>query len=194
MGNVFSKGVAQDFNMDHHKSGPYENLFTDIDAGAGTRLFLSGGASGNGNHSAAGATFWNIRSKEEAQWPEAFQLDAMNFVALKMRGRDMKEPDGRWIETIRPGAVTPPDLHLAMRQKRLSGRAPVAVATASPSGGRLHSWKSADGRVIEAQFVGLQLDQVMLVREGKSFAVPLARLSPESQTLARKLAAGNPGP
>ncbi|QIF04620.1 hypothetical protein [Roseimicrobium sp. ORNL1] len=34
-------------------------------------------------------------------------------------------------------------------------------------------------------------DQVTLVREGKSFAVPMARLAPESQALARKLAGGN---
>jgi plastocyanin len=182
MGNVFSRGVAQDFNMDHHKSGPYENLFTDIDAGAGTRLFQSGGASGNGNHSAAGATFWNIRSKQEAEWPEAFQLDAMNLVAMKMRGRDTKKPDGRWIETIRPGAITPPDLHLAMRQKRLG-----AVVTPPPAT-TVHSWKSSDGRVIEAQFAGLQGDQMTLVRDGKSFVIPLARLATESQVLARQLA------
>ena len=187
-GNVFSRGVAQDFNMDHHKSAPYENLFTDIDAGAGTRLFGSGGAGGNGNHSAAGATFWNIRSKQEAEWPEHFGLDAMNLVALKMRGRDMKKPDGRWIETIRPGAITPPDLHLAMRQKRLGARASVATGTAPQLAATVHSWKSSDGRVIEAQFAGLQGDQMTLVRDGKSFVIPLARLAAESQALARQLA------
>jgi hypothetical protein len=191
---VFSRGVAQDFNMDHHKSAPYENLFTDIDAGAGTRLFQSGGAGGNGNHSAAGATFWNIRSKEEAQWPETFQLDAMNFVALKMRGRDIKKPDGRWIETIRPGTITPPDLHLAMRQKRLGARASVATGAAPPPAAAVYSWKSSDGRVIEAKFVGLQADQVTLVREDKSFVVPMARLALESQALARKLAGGSGKP
>jgi hypothetical protein len=134
MGNVFSKGAALDFNMDHHKSAPYENLFTDIDAGDGTRLFNSGGAGGNGNHSAAGATFWNIRSKQEAVWPESFQLDAMNMVALKMRGRDMKKPEGRWIETIRPGNISPPNLHLAMLKKRLGGASPATggVASAAP--------------------------------------------------------------
>ncbi|OAI56195.1 hypothetical protein AYO49_00910, partial [Verrucomicrobiaceae bacterium SCGC AG-212-N21] len=170
IGNVFSKGSGVDFNMDHHKSAPYENLFTDIDAGDGTRLFQSGGADGNGNHSAAGATFWNIRSKQWIEWPEQFQLDAMNLVALKMRGRDVKAPDGRWIETIRPGGIAPPDLHLAMRQKRLGGgdRVSAAVAavggSASPSGSGMQSWKSGDGRVIEAQFGGLQRDQVTLVR------------------------------
>jgi hypothetical protein len=188
-GNVFSNGTALDFNMDHHRSAPYETLFTNIDAGEGTRLFLSGGANGNGNHSAAGSTFWNIRSKQEAVWPEDFQMDAMNFVALKMRGRDMKKPEGRWIETIRPGAITPPDLHLAMLQKRLAGRAPaVATATAPPPAAQ--SWKSSDGRVIEASFGGVQGDQVALIRDGKSFVIPLTKLAPESQALARQMAGG----
>lgn len=188
-GNVFSKGSALDFNMDHHKGAPYENLFTDIDAGEGTRLFQSGGAGGYGNHTAAGATFWNIRSKQETQWPEHFRLDAMNLVALNMRGPDMKTSDGRWIEIIPPGAIAPADLHLAMRQKRLGNRAPGAVAGAPPRGSERQSWKSTDGRVIEAQFAGLKGDQVILVREGKSFVVPLTRLAPESQALARNLAA-----
>lgn len=188
-GNVFSNGTALDFNMDHHRSAPYENLFTNIDAGEGTRLFSSGGAPGNGNHSAAGSTFWNIRSKQEAVWPEDFQMDAMNFVALKMRGRDMKKPEGRWIETIRPGAIAPPDLHLAMLQKRLAGRAPAVVA-ATPPPAAAQSWKSVDGRVIEAQFAGIQGDQVTLIRAGQNFVIPLARLSAESLTLARQLAGG----
>jgi hypothetical protein len=197
MGNVFSKGVALDFNMDHHKSAPYENLFTDIDAGDGTRLFGSGGAGGNGNHSAAGATFWNIRSKQEAVWPEAFALDAMNMVALKMRGRDMKKPEGRWIETIRPGNISPPNLHLAMLQKRLGGAVPTATqgtpagTSAKPAvAAAAQSWKSSDGRMIEAQFGSLQVDQLTLIRGGKAFVIPLSRLSPESQALARKLAGG----
>jgi hypothetical protein len=189
-GNVFSRGLALDFNMDHHKSGPYENLFTDIDAGEGTRLFGSGGAPGNGNHTAAGATFWNIRSKKEATWPEHFALDAMNLVALKMRGRDFKKPDGRWIETIRPGNINPPNLHLAMQQRRLGDRAP-AVAKTSPAPAAAQSWKSADGRVIEAQFGGMKGDQVTLIRAGKPFVIPLTKLAPESQALARKLATVN---
>ena len=174
------------------ENAPYENLFTDIDAGDGTRLFNSGGSPGTGNHSAAGSTFWNIRSKQEAVWPEDFQMDAMNFVALKMRGKDAKKPDGRWIEAIHlhPGHVVPPDLHLAMLQKRLAGRAPVVDGCRSTAAAAAQSWKSTDGRVIEAQFAGIQGDQVTLIRAGQNFVLPLARLSAESQALARQLAGG----
>ncbi|RBP36067.1 pectate lyase-like protein [Roseimicrobium gellanilyticum] len=194
MGNVFSKGSAPDFNMDHHKGAPYENLLTDIDAGEGTRLFQSGGAGGYGNHTAAGATFWNIRSKQPTNWPEQYSLDAMNLVAMNTQGAEVKTPDGRWMESIPPGSIAPADLHLAMRQKRLGPRAPATVAAAPPRNGGVQQWKSTDGRVIEAQFVGLQGDQVTLVRGGQSFVVPMVRLAPESQVQARNLAGSNPTP
>lgn len=186
-GNVFSLGMALNFNMDHHKGAPYENLFTDIDAGEGTRLFHSGGAPGKGNHSAAGATFWNIRSRNDAEWPEHFHLDAMNFVGLKMGGRDVKDPDGRWIELISPTRLTPPDLHMAMRQKRLSD---ARLATSSVGAPQLetHSWENVDGRVIEAQFGGIKDQHVLLIRANQTFEVPLIKLTPESRVLARNLA------
>ncbi len=194
VGNVFSRGKGEDINMDHHKYAPYENLFTDLDVGEGTRLFESGGGGGAGNHSAAGATFWNIRSKEDAEWPEAFQLDFLNLVALKMRGGSTRDLNGRWIEAIRPGTIAPPDLHWAMLQKRLAAQGRSSGESPSASGANsapaLQSWKSAEGQVIEAQFEGLQGDQVTLIRDGKSFTFPLERLSAESQELARKLAKG----
>lgn len=192
IGNVFSKGVALDFNMDHHRHAPYENLFTDIDAGEGTRLFVSGGAGGSGNHSAAGSTFWNIRTKRDVVWPEDFQMDAMNFVALKMRGKDATKPDGRWIETIHlhPGHVVPPDLHQAMLQRHLSDRTAATTGAAPPAAAAAQSWKSVDGRVIDAQFAGIQGDQITLIRAGQNFVIPLARLSAESQARARQLAGG----
>lgn len=123
-GNVFSKGSGINFNMDHHRWGPYENLFTDIDAGKGTRLFASGGGGNRGNHTAAGATFWNIRTKESQAWPAKLGPDRMNVVGLKISGKDIKEPEGRWLETIAPGKIQPPDLHLAMRERRLAKQKP----------------------------------------------------------------------
>jgi hypothetical protein len=37
--------------MDHHRSGPYANLFTDLDLGYGLRPFASGGAKNRGAYS-----------------------------------------------------------------------------------------------------------------------------------------------
>lgn len=197
VGNVFSKIEAVDFNMDHHRAAPYENLFTDIDAGDGGRLFGSGGAAGRGRHTAAGATFWNIRTRQNVAWPEGFGPDAINLVALRMRERAVTDPDGRWIEPIRPGAVDPPDLHLAMLEHRLrrEGRTPPQDVSAAEGGAapetavETHRWESADGRAIEARYGGMEGGAVILVREGQSFRVPLEQLSEASRELARRLEA-----
>ncbi|MCB1061456.1 MAG: hypothetical protein KDN20_00885 [Verrucomicrobiae bacterium] len=54
---------------------------------------------------------------------------------------------------------------------------------------KFHSWTNTAGTVIEARFVRLTGDAVTVVmKDGKSYNVPLAKLSAESQTLAKKLA------
>lgn len=68
-GNVFRLIRGVDVNLDHHRWGPYENLFTDLDLGAGTRVWVSGGGGNRGKHSAAGATFWNLRTKSPIELP-----------------------------------------------------------------------------------------------------------------------------
>lgn len=59
-GCVCMKGSGVDLNFDHHTYLPYENLFTEINAGAGTRHWSSSGSA----VPAAGSreTFWNITS------------------------------------------------------------------------------------------------------------------------------------
>jgi len=52
----------------------------------------------------------------------------------------------------------------------------------------LHSWTNLAGAVIEAGFVAATDETVTLVMSGKNYEVPLASLSPESQSLAAKLA------
>jgi len=56
------------------------------------------------------------------------------------------------------------------------------------SDGPLMKWKSNDGKVIEAYFLGLQRDGVLLKipSTGMTHVVPLTRLSPESQQQAKK--------
>jgi hypothetical protein len=61
--------------------------------------------------------------------------------------------------------------------------APGSALAAAPA----QRWKSADGREMEAQFSGLEGDQVLLIRNGQPLKVPLAKLAPESQALARQL-------
>ncbi|EFN56045.1 hypothetical protein CHLNCDRAFT_145493 [Chlorella variabilis] len=71
--NVFTRGRGRDLNLDHHRAGPYANLFTDVDVGYGLRPFASGGRKDRAAHSALGTTFWNLRAIANAppplQWP-----------------------------------------------------------------------------------------------------------------------------
>ena len=52
----------------------------------------------------------------------------------------------------------------------------------------LQSWIASDGRVTQATFVRLEDESVVIEKEGKQFAVPLAKLNTASVELARKLA------
>ncbi|PSC76865.1 band 7 [Micractinium conductrix] len=58
--NLFTRG--KDLNLDHHKAGPFANLFTSINLGAATRPFTSGGRSDRGASTGRGETFWNVRA------------------------------------------------------------------------------------------------------------------------------------
>ena len=122
IGCVFASGRAVDLCMDHHRWAPYENLFTDIDAGEGTRLFSSSGGGNRGLHTAAGATFWNIRCKRPTQWPSNLGIEAINVVALPTNPPSVLEPNGRWLEAIAPDQVQPANLYQAMLQRRLRDR------------------------------------------------------------------------
>jgi mono/diheme cytochrome c family protein len=64
------------------------------------------------------------------------------------------------------------------------GAAPTAAA---PTAGGAQKWTSADGKIIEATFVRLDGDNVVLTvtATGTTHAVPLSRLSPESQAQAK---------
>ena len=49
----------------HHRAAPYGTLFSDIDTGAGLRMFESAGAFGRGPHTGAWTTFWNLRGSRD---------------------------------------------------------------------------------------------------------------------------------
>ena len=129
-GNVFSSGSGVEISLDHHKMGPYENLYTDINVGAGNRVWFSGGTSKTaGTHSSARATFWNIQSQKPISWPPARSYDGlpwgpdqMNLVGLTTKDPTIKSHDGRWFEAIHPAQLRPQNLHLAQLERRLGGR------------------------------------------------------------------------
>lgn len=107
-GNVVARGRGVDLCFDHHKRAPYENLFTDLDAGQGTRLWESGGGADLGKHSAARQTFWNIRTRQVTKAPpERFGPASINLVGLWLEG------------DAPPPPPTPANLYQAQLEKRL---------------------------------------------------------------------------
>lgn len=122
-GNVISRGRAVDLSLDHHRYAPNENLFTDLDAGAGTRLWHCGGGAALGKHCAARGTFWNIQSARPLNYPPpAFGPLSINLVGLQTRQPTDVQPEGKWFEAIPPDQLQPQNLHAAQLQRRLEKR------------------------------------------------------------------------
>lgn len=63
--------------------------------------------------------------------------------------------------------------------------APAAAATPAAAGA-MQNWTSTDGKAIQASFLRLEGESVVIQRsDGVCFIVPLSRLSPASQALAK---------
>lgn len=119
-GNVVSHGRGLDLSLDHHRRAPYENLFTDLDAGSGARLWKCGGGAKLGNHCGARGTFWNIRSTNPISYPPAdFGPPSMNLVALHSKPSEATQADGKWFENIPPADILPQNLYEAQKAARL---------------------------------------------------------------------------
>jgi len=119
-GDVFASGRGVDLSFDHHKYAPYENLYADIDTGAGTRVWMCGGGADLGKHCGARGTFWNIRAATPLKYPPPdFGPPSMNFVALHTTQPSETNLDGRWFEAIAPAEIVPKDIHAAQLARRL---------------------------------------------------------------------------
>ena len=120
IGCVFTGGNAINLSIDHHRWASYENLFTDIDGGLGNRLFQSSGGGNRGMHTAAGATFWNIRAKTTVPRPKDLGPKDINYIGVPIRDPQTIEAGGEWQENFPAGQLQPRDLHAAMLAKRLA--------------------------------------------------------------------------
>ena len=72
----------------------------------------------------------------------------------------------------------------------------VALAASALGGGYMlqaqdaaaqQAWTASDGRVIQAKFIGLDRDALVVEKDGRRFTVAFAKLSPASVALARSL-------
>jgi hypothetical protein len=134
---VFANGGGVDLNMDHHREANYSSLFSNLDCGAGTRPFNSGGSGDRGAHSGAYSTFWNIHatgidhvnsSTQPLQLPPRDFGPLLNFIGLDLletNPKDARNPKDsvspyQWlIEPLAGPRVCPIELQQAMRTRRL---------------------------------------------------------------------------
>lgn len=117
-GNVVANGRGEDLCFDHHKYANHANLFTDIDVGAGSNIFHSGGGANLGRHCGAWTTWWNLRSDRPIVSPVDWAPEIINFVGVPGTGTELTMLSGRWFEPIPPEQLTPQDLYRAQLAKR----------------------------------------------------------------------------
>jgi Pectate lyase superfamily protein len=115
---VFANGRGVDLNMDHHREANYSSLFSNLDCGAGTRPFNSGGSGNRGAHSGAYSTYWNIRASRSLQLPALDFGPLLNFVGIDLKANGPASPYQWMIEPVAPGKLCPLDLHSAMKMRR----------------------------------------------------------------------------
>jgi mono/diheme cytochrome c family protein len=101
---------------------------------------------------------------------------------------DSMPPKGK--NRLTPAEITALETWIKEGASTTGGGAAPAVAAATPAApaaGGVQSWTSNDGKVIQATFMGLQGEGVLLklASNGETFIVPLTRLSAESQTQAK---------
>lgn len=120
-GNVFTMGTGVSVNCDHHRNAPYENLFTDFDAGDPGRLFESSGREDRGPHSAARTTFWGIRGEGKfPPLPPAAEWPVMNVIGFGSYPPSC-EARGLWVEAG-DGGIAPANLWEAQVKRLGPGR------------------------------------------------------------------------
>ncbi|MBV9926083.1 MAG: hypothetical protein JOZ96_13780 [Acidobacteria bacterium] len=118
---VYSKGRGLDLNMDHHREANYASLFSQLDCGAGTRPFDSGGSNDRGAHAGAYNTYWNIRAAGALKLPPPDFGPLLNFVGVGGIGTVPDSP-ARWmVEQFAPVDLCPAELQESMRERRLRG-------------------------------------------------------------------------
>ncbi len=120
-GNVAMSGSGLDLSLDHHKRAPYENVFTDIDLGAGTRMWQSGGGD-LGRHCGARGTFWNIRAQKPQSFQTGFGPATLNLVGLQAADGPPAANELCWSEVIDPLKLRPQNIYQAQLDRRLRGK------------------------------------------------------------------------
>lgn len=116
--NVFQSGKGKDLAIDHHNHNQSNNLFTDLDAGIGSRLYRSGG-NAVPRGICTNEMFWNIRSQNTVMYCNQYDDSTMHSKNNVCVGLNTSLPSifgdahNNWFETVQPLQLFPQNLYKA---------------------------------------------------------------------------------
>jgi hypothetical protein len=112
---------------------------------------------------------------------------------MPRKGKPLPKREIEKIEAwIQAGAIVDAKKPTEDETKRMAEMKTTAPAPAEgkPAEAGFHSWTNREGRVIEARLLGLEGDSAkLLLKNGKSYVVPLSSLDEDSAAQAKRLAA-----
>lgn len=131
---------------------------------------------------------------DESGLVEKLKLEETHTDFMPRKGKPLPKREIEAIETwIRQGAVVDAEKPTEEESKRLATMKPASPSPAAgETGGNVYlAWKNREGRAIEARMLGLEGDSVkLLLRNGRTYVVPLGSLDEESASQAKRLATG----
>jgi len=127
----------------------------------------------------------------ESGFVERLKLAENHNDFMPRKGKSLPAKEIEAIEEwIRKGAIVDAKKPTDDETKRLAEMktaAPVAPEKGTEPG--FHAWKNREGKTIEARMLGIEGETVkLLLKNGKSYVVPLVSLDDESVALAKELA------
>lgn len=128
----------------------------------------------------------------ESGFVERLKLDETHNDFMPRKGKPLPKREIEKIEAwIQAGAIIDSKKPTEEEAKRLAEMKPAAPeASDAGAGGSFQSWTNREGKVIEARLLGLEGDSAkLLLKNGKSYVVPLSSLSEESARQAKESAA-----
>lgn len=115
--NVVERSTFADYACSQHGGNPHHNLFTEINAGLGSRFWFSGGAAAAMPHNGPGQVFWNVRKTDGSPLSSlpAFGSEWRRDLAIVGHAQNRLNTDlsKEWVEQV--NGLTPPNVYRAQR-------------------------------------------------------------------------------
>lgn len=127
----------------------------------------------------------------ESGFVERLKLDETHNDFMPRKGKPLPKREIEKIEAwIQAGAIIDAKKPTEDESKRMAEMKPAAPAGEAGGAEGFQSWTNREGKVIEARLLGLEGDAAkLLLKNGKSYVVPLSSLSEESAKMAKESAA-----